>query len=58
MASNIFYLFCLNLSVPHSINKILRAACFIKKFKINLREAAYVVAVQRVIEAMKLRGWV
>jgi glutamate dehydrogenase (NAD(P)+) len=29
-----------------------------KKFKINMREAAYVVAVNRVVEAMKLRGWV
>lgn len=29
-----------------------------KKYSINMREAAYVVAVQRVVEAMKLRGWV
>ena len=29
-----------------------------KKFKINMRKAAYVVAVQRVVDAMKLRGWV
>ncbi|MDD2901973.1 MAG: Glu/Leu/Phe/Val dehydrogenase [Syntrophales bacterium] len=29
-----------------------------KKFKINMRKAAYVVAVERVVEAMKLRGWV
>jgi glutamate dehydrogenase (NAD(P)+) len=29
-----------------------------KKFKINMRQAAYVVAVERVVEAMKLRGWV
>jgi glutamate dehydrogenase (NAD(P)+) len=29
-----------------------------KKYKINMREAAYVVAVNRVVEAMKLRGWV
>jgi glutamate dehydrogenase (NAD(P)+) len=29
-----------------------------KHHKINMREAAYVVAVQRVVEAMKLRGWV
>jgi len=26
--------------------------------KINMRQAAYVVAVERVVEAMKLRGWV
>jgi glutamate dehydrogenase (NAD(P)+) len=29
-----------------------------RKFKINMREAAYVVAVSRVVEAMKTRGWV
>lgn len=29
-----------------------------KKFNITLRQAAYVVAVQRVVDAMKLRGWV
>jgi len=29
-----------------------------KKYKINMRQAAYVVAVGRVVEAMKLRGWV
>lgn len=29
-----------------------------KKYKINMRQAAYMVAAQRVVEAMKLRGWV
>jgi glutamate dehydrogenase (NAD(P)+) len=29
-----------------------------KKYNINMRQAAYVVAVERVVEAMKLRGWV
>ena len=29
-----------------------------EKFGINMRKAAYVVAVSRVVEAMKLRGWV
>lgn len=29
-----------------------------KKYKITLRQAAYVIAVQRVVQAMKLRGWV
>jgi glutamate dehydrogenase (NAD(P)+) len=29
-----------------------------KKYKVNMRQAAYVVAVERVVEAMKLRGWV
>jgi len=28
-----------------------------EKYKINMRKAAYVVAVERVVEAMKLRGW-
>lgn len=29
-----------------------------RKYNINMRQAAYVVAVERVVEAMKLRGWV
>ncbi len=29
-----------------------------KKYNINMRQAAYVVAVERVVEAMKTRGWV
>jgi len=29
-----------------------------KRFDINMRQAAYVVAVERVVEAMKLRGWI
>lgn len=29
-----------------------------KKYKINMRQAAYVVAVERVAEAMRLRGWI
>jgi len=29
-----------------------------EKYSINMRQAAYVVAVKRVVEAMKLRGWV
>jgi len=29
-----------------------------KKYNINMRQGAYVVAVERVAEAMKLRGWV
>ncbi len=29
-----------------------------KEYSINMRQAAYVVAVKRVVEAMKLRGWV
>ncbi len=29
-----------------------------KKYNINMRQAAYTVAVSRVVEAMKIRGWV
>jgi len=29
-----------------------------KAYKINMRQAAYVVAVNRVVESMKLRGWI
>jgi glutamate dehydrogenase (NAD(P)+) len=29
-----------------------------REYKIDMRQAAYVLAVQRVVEAMKLRGWV
>jgi len=29
-----------------------------KKYNINMRQAAYIVAVKRVVEAMELRGWV
>jgi len=29
-----------------------------KKYNINMRKAAYVVAIERVVEAMKLRGWI
>jgi glutamate dehydrogenase (NAD(P)+) len=29
-----------------------------QEYKINMRQAAYVRAVERVVEAMKLRGWV
>ncbi len=29
-----------------------------REYKINMRQAAYVVAVKRVVEAMKIRGWV
>ncbi|MDO9097851.1 MAG: glutamate dehydrogenase, partial [Candidatus Methanoperedens sp.] len=29
-----------------------------KKYNINMRKAAYVVAVGRVVEAMRLRGWI
>ncbi|MFA5317806.1 MAG: glutamate dehydrogenase, partial [Dehalococcoidales bacterium] len=36
----------------HSVLKISQ------EYEINMRQAAYVVAVKRVVEAMKSRGWV
>jgi glutamate dehydrogenase (NAD(P)+) len=29
-----------------------------KKYKINMRQAAYVISVKRVVDAMQARGWV
>jgi glutamate dehydrogenase (NAD(P)+) len=29
-----------------------------REYKINMREAAYVLAIERVVDAMKIRGWV
>ena len=29
-----------------------------KHYNVNMRQAAYVVSVQRITEAMRLRGWV
>jgi len=29
-----------------------------KEHKVNMRDAAYMVSIQRVAEAMKLRGWI
>jgi glutamate dehydrogenase (NAD(P)+) len=29
-----------------------------RQYNVNMRQAAYVVAVKRVVEAMKMRGWV
>jgi glutamate dehydrogenase (NAD(P)+) len=29
-----------------------------KKYGVNMRRSAYVVAIERVVEAMKIRGWV
>ena len=29
-----------------------------RQYKINMRQAAYILAVKRVVEAMKVRGWV
>lgn len=41
--------------MAEAYHSVLNAA---RKHKINMRQAAYVVAVARVVEAMKLRGWV
>lgn len=45
----------LNKKMTAAYHSVLYAA---KHYRINMRQAAYVVAVQRVAEAMKLRGWV
>jgi glutamate dehydrogenase (NAD(P)+) len=37
-----------------AFNDVLKAA---QDYKVNMRVAAYIVAVSRVVEAMKLRGW-
>jgi len=46
---------CLNNKMSTAYHSVLDAS---KKYNINMREAAYVVAIGRVAEAMKLRGWV
>jgi len=46
---------CLNNKMATAYHSVLNAS---KKYNINMREAAYVVAIERVAEAMKLRGWV
>jgi len=29
-----------------------------REYNVNMRQAAYIRAIERVVEAMKLRGWV
>ena len=59
-----FYMYCWNEEEVHErLDKKMTAAYhsvldISKKFNINMRQAAYVRAVERVVEAMKLRGWV
>jgi len=63
MAQN-FYMYYWTLEeVHHRLDSIMTAAyrnviLAANKHKVNMRQAAYVVAVERVVEAMKLRGWV
>jgi len=45
----------LDKAMTKSYHEVLAAS---KEYKINMRQAAYVVAVKRVVEAMKVRGWV
>ena len=45
----------LDAAMTKSYHEVLDAS---KEYKINMRQAAYVVAVKRVVEAMKVRGWV
>ena len=37
-----------------AFNEVLKAS---QDYRVNMREAAYIVAVARVAEVMKLRGW-
>jgi len=59
-----FYMYYWTLEeVHHRLDSIMTAAyrnviLAANKHKVNMRQAAYVVAVERVVEAMKLRGWV
>ena len=63
MVQNI-YMYCwgleevyerLNTKMTEAYRSVLDAS---KVYDINMRKAAYVVAVDRVVEAMRLRGWV
>jgi glutamate dehydrogenase (NAD(P)+) len=45
----------LDVAMTNSYHAVLAAS---KEYKINMRQAAYVVAVKRVVEAMQIRGWV
>ena len=45
----------LDAAMTKSYHEVLFAS---KEYKVNMRQAAYVVAVKRVVEAMKIRGWV
>ncbi|HKM41082.1 MAG TPA: Glu/Leu/Phe/Val dehydrogenase [Methanocorpusculum sp.] len=45
----------LDAAMTKSYHDVLAAS---KSYKVNMRQAAYVVAVSRVVEGMKVRGWV
>ena len=45
----------LNKKMTFAYDSVLNAS---KEYSINMRQAAYVVAVERVVEAMELRGWI
>jgi len=45
----------LDRKMTEAYNSVLKTS---REHKINMRQAAYVIAVKRVVEAMKLRGWV
>ena len=45
----------LDATMTRAYHSVLDAA---RRHNVNMRQAAYVVAVERVVEAMKLRGWV
>ncbi|WP_066638318.1 Glu/Leu/Phe/Val family dehydrogenase [Desulfolucanica intricata] len=63
MVQNFYMYYWEEAEVQERLDKKLTSAYYAvlnaaKEYKINMRQAAYVVAVQRVADAMKLRGWV
>jgi glutamate dehydrogenase (NAD(P)+) len=63
MVQNAYMLYWDEAEVYDRLNKRMTAAYHAvfdtsRQYKINMRQAAYVVAVKRVVEAMKARGWV
>lgn len=46
---------CLQQKIKDAYHNVLKSS---KKFQVNMRMGAYIVAVERVVEAMKKRGWV
>jgi glutamate dehydrogenase (NAD(P)+) len=41
--------------ITEAYHSVLNAS---RQYNINMRQAAYVVALKRVVEAMKVRGWI
>jgi glutamate dehydrogenase (NAD(P)+) len=63
MVQNSYIYYWDEAQIQESLDRKMTAAYYTvlntsKRYQISMREAAYVVAVGRVVEAMKLRGWV